>query len=339
MKKLRVAIIGCGSIAKKRHAYEYVSNSNVEIVAFCDIKIERAEQLVKLHGGKAYSDYRELLQLEKPDVVSVCTPTIHHAPISISAAEAGAHILCEKPMTVSLEDATKMIESAEKNNVMLMIAQNQRYMPSHIRAKELLREGKLGKVLAFRSTFANKGPEYWSVDGENSWFFRKEDSKFGVIGDLGVHKIDLIRWLLDDEVIEIASFVKNIHKKWTELDDNATCILHMKNGAIGNITVSWTYHLEENTTEIWCENGMIKMGDNPDEYTIVEYQNGRVEKYLSETNSLVARTRHNSGVINAFVDHILTKTKPMVSGEEGLQTLKVVLSAVESQNTKKYVNL
>lgn len=339
MSKLRIAVIGCGSIAKHRHIPEYASNQAVELVAFCDIVRERAEYYANQHGGAAYTDYSELLAKEKPDAVSICLPNALHAAASIAAAEAGAHVLCEKPMAVSAEEAQSMIDAAEKNGVYLMIGHNQRYMPPHVKAKEILQQGYLGRVLTFRTSFGHPGPERWSVDGRDSWFFRKPEAYVGAMGDLGVHKSDLIRWLLDDEVSEVGAFVDTLHKEGTEVDDNATCILRMKSGVIGSLVASWTYYKgEDNSTVLWCENGVMKIGTHPEDHIIVELRNGTVERYKVGSIA-INENQTSSGVIDAFVHSLLTNTPPAVSGEEGKRSLNVILAAMKSQQTKSIISV
>ncbi|EXX87680.1 dehydrogenase [Paenibacillus darwinianus] len=339
MSKIRVAVIGCGSISKHRHIPEYAMNPNVELVAFCDIVPERSQQYADQYRAKAYTDYKEMLEKEKPDAVSVCLPNVLHAPATIAAAESGAHVLVEKPMASTEEEALAMIESAKANAVFLMVGQNQRLMPPHVKAKELLQSGALGKVISFRTSFGHPGPEAWSVDGRNSWFFNKEEAIMGAMGDLGVHKSDLLRYLLDDEVSEIAAFIGTIDKQGTEVDDNATCVLRMKSGAIGTLVASWTYYKgEDNSTVLWCENGVMKIGTDPEDQVIVELRNGNVEKYkvgAIATNE----SQTTSGVIDAFIDAIVAGQPPVISGEEGLKSLKVILAAFESQETGKIVQI
>ncbi|MGV2806767.1 gfo/Idh/MocA family oxidoreductase, partial [Clostridium perfringens] len=129
-----------------------------------------------------YTDYQELLKNEKLDAVSVCTPHYLHAPMSIAAANAGLHVLVEKPMATTAEEGELMIEAARKNGVYLMVGHNQRLMPPHVKAKEILDSGKLGKVLTFRTSFGHGGPESWSRDGRDSWVFRKEEAIMGAMG-------------------------------------------------------------------------------------------------------------------------------------------------------------
>ncbi|MGO4494692.1 Gfo/Idh/MocA family protein [Paenibacillus sp. 2RAB27] len=339
MSKIKVAVIGCGSISKHRHIPEYANNSNVELVAFVDPIIERAQHYVELHGGKAYSNYVDMLKAEKVDAVSVCTPNYLHAEISIAAANAGAHVLVEKPMATTAAESEAMIEAAKKNGVFLMVGHNQRLMPPHVKAKEILESGKLGKVLTFRTSFGHPGPEGWSIDGRESWFFRKEEAIMGAMGDLGVHKSDLIRWLLDDEVAQVAAFVGTLHKEGTDVDDNATCLLRMKSGATGSLVASWTYYKgQDNSTVLWCENGVIKIDTDPNDQVIVELRNGTVERYkVGQVATNEKQT--SSGVISEFVTSILDNKPPRISGEEGYQALKVILAAFESEATGKIINL
>ncbi|MBU5445162.1 Gfo/Idh/MocA family protein [Paenibacillus sp. MSJ-34] len=339
MDQIKVAVIGCGSISKHRHIPEYAANPHVKLVAFCDPVIERAEQFAQLHGGKAYSDYEEMLNKEKPDAVSVCTPNFVHAPAAIAAAKAGAHVLVEKPMAASEAECEAMIEAARRTGVLLMVGHNQRYMPPHVKAKEILKSGVLGKVLTFRTSFGHPGPESWSADGRESWFFRKREAIMGAMGDLGVHKSDLIRWLLEDEVAEVAAMIGTLDKADTDIDDNATCVLRMRSGAIGTLVASWTYYRgEDNSTVLWCEHGVMKIGTDPEDQVIVELRNGSVEKY--KVGAIATNEEQtSSGVIDAFVESIVTKSASPVSGEEGMRSLKVILAAFESQESGKIVRL
>ncbi|WP_438347974.1 Gfo/Idh/MocA family protein [Paenibacillus sp. FA6] len=339
MNKIKVAVVGCGTISKKRHIPEYAANPNVELVGFCDLVLERAEGYAQQYGGRAYTSYEEMLKVEKPDAVSVCTPNVLHAPCAIAAANAGAHVLVEKPMATNEADALAMIEAARKNGVFLMAGHNQRLMPPHQKAKEILQSGKMGKVISFRTSFGHPGPERWSVDGRDSWFFRKEEAIMGAMGDLGVHKADLIRWLLDDEVAEVAAFVNTLHKEGTDVDDNATCILRMKSGTVGTLVASWTYYKGgDNSTVLWCENGVMHIGTHPVDQVIVELRDGSVEKY--QVGAMATNEKQvPSGIMDAFVESIVTNTPPSISGEEGLKSLAVILAAFESQDSKKVVSL
>jgi UDP-N-acetylglucosamine 3-dehydrogenase len=242
-------------------------------------------------------------------------------------------------MATSVKEANEMIQAAKENGVHLMIGHNQRLIPAHVKAKQILKQGYLGKVISFRTTFAHGGPERWSVEGKNGWFFQKAKAFVGAMGDLGVHKADLIRWLLDDEVVQVAAFVETLHKEGTDVDDNATCLLRMKCGAIGTLTASWThYGSEDNSTILSCENGTLKIGADPQYPVAVDLLTGETERYTvgaisTNTNQL------SSGVIDAFIQCILSGTSPSISGEEGLKSLNVILACLESAEKNAFVSL
>ncbi|MCM3739733.1 Gfo/Idh/MocA family oxidoreductase [Oceanobacillus luteolus] len=339
MTKLRIAVIGCGSIAKHRHLVEHANNPNVDIVAVCDIVEERAQAAAEQYGAVAYTDYEELLATENIDAVSVCLPNYLHAPVSIAALNAGCHVLCEKPMATSREEADQMIEAAKKNGKKLMIAHNQRFVSSHQKAKELIENGDAGKIYSFRTTFGHGGPENWSADGANSWFFNKEQAFIGAMGDLGVHKADLIRYVLNDEFVEVAAFVETAAKENTDVDDQAVVILKSARGVIGTLTASWAFNAkEDNSTVIYGEKAILRLEDDPDYSLIVEYTNGEVVKYkLSGIQSNEEGGQTTTHVIDHFIDSILNDTEPLINGEEGKKSLEVILAALESAEKKSIV--
>src|SRR5258708_2297296 len=232
-KKIGVAIIGSGSIATHRHAPEYSALADVDILAFVDRVPERAEKLAKKYGAKAFSKYEDALDLKGVDAVSVCTPNAFHAPITIAAFKAGKHTLCEKPMATSAQEAKDMIAASEKARKFLMIGHNQRLAPLHVKAKQLVTDGIIGKIITFRTSFSHPGPETWSIEGPTGWFFDKKQAFVGTMGDLGVHKADLLRWLLGEEIVEVASMVEHLYKPMGDVDDNAVCLLRTQSGAMG----------------------------------------------------------------------------------------------------------
>ncbi|WLR61472.1 Gfo/Idh/MocA family protein [Guptibacillus hwajinpoensis] len=340
MKKLKVAVIGCGSIARRRHLPEYNAEENVEIVAVCDVVKERAEEMVSLYGGTAYTDYLTLLEDDEIDAVSVCLPNALHAPVSIAALKAGKHVLCEKPMATSIEEAKAMNEAAEINGKKLMIAHNQRFVASHVKAKELIERGEIGKIYSFRTTFGHPGPERWSIDGADSWFFDKERAFIGAMGDLGVHKSDLMRYLLG-EIVEVGAFVETKAKDNTDVDDNAVCILKTETGVIGTLAASWSYVSGgDNSTVIYGENAVLRLEDDPKHSLVVQYKNGDVVKYeLQKIQTNEAGGQQTTHVVENFVECIVNNTVPAVSGEEGMKSLQVILAALEANETKRVVEV
>lgn len=340
MTTLKVGVIGCGAIAQRRHIIEYAANPNVKIVAVCDVVEDRAAAMAEKYGAEKYTDYKELLKDETIDAISVCLPNYLHAPVSIDALNAGKHVLCEKPMATSYEESEAMIKAAKENGKLLMIGHNQRFVASHQKAKQLLDSGELGKVYSFKTTFGHPGPEGWSVDGRESWFFDKERAFIGALGDLGVHKADLIRYLLG-EVAEVGAFVETNAKEGADVDDNAVCIVKMESGVIGNLTASWAYvDGGDNSTVIYTENAVLYLEADPNYSLIVQYKTGEVVKYQLEkiqTNEAGGQT--TSHVINHFVESILNDKQPLITGEEGSKSLNVILAALESNETKQIVKV
>ncbi|MDC3415990.1 Gfo/Idh/MocA family protein [Aquibacillus salsiterrae] len=341
MTKLKVGVVGCGSIATHRHLPEYFQNKEVEIVAVCDVVEERATAAAQKYNATAYTDYQQLVQQTDIDAVSVCTPNYLHAPVSIAALEAGKHVLCEKPMATSREEADNMILAAEKAGKVLMIGHNQRFVASHQRARQLIEQGDLGKIYSFRTAFGHGGPEGWSVDGASSWFFKKDEAFIGALGDLGVHKADLIRYILGEEVTEVSAFIESNAKQNSNVDDNAVCLLRTESGIIGTLAASWAYvSAEDNSTIIYGEKGIMRLEDDPVYSLVVQYKDGSTVNYeLGQIQSNESGGQTNTGVINHFVESILDNKKPLIDGDQGKQSLEVILAALESHEQKKNVQI
>ncbi|MFC4663373.1 MULTISPECIES: Gfo/Idh/MocA family protein [Oceanobacillus] len=338
---LKIAVIGCGSIAKHRHLPEYAANKHVEITAVCDIVGERAEEAAVKYEAKAYTDYKELLKQDDIDAVSVCLPNYLHAPVSVDALNAGKHVLCEKPMATSAEEADQMIEAAQQSGKKLMIGHNQRFVNSHQKARELIASGAVGKVYSFRTTFGHGGPEGWSADGKDSWFFKKDEAFIGAMGDLGVHKADLVRYLLQDEFVEVGAFVETSAKENADVDDNATLILKSEKGTIGTLAASWAYTAkEDNSTIIYGEKATLRLEDDPTYSLVVQYTNGETVKYeLGAIQSNDEGGQTTTHVIDHFIDSIQNDTTPLIDGEEGKKSLAIILAALESVETKRIYSL
>ena len=336
-KKVRVALIGSGSIATHRHAPEYAAHPDVEIVAFVDRVPARAEKLAAKYGGLALEKYEDALALDI-DAVSVCVPNAFHAPISIAALNAGKHTLCEKPMATSDAEAKAMIAASEAAGKFLMIGHNQRLMPLHVKAKQLLDAGVIGKVITFRTSFSHPGPETWSIEGPTGWFFDKKQAFVGSMGDLGVHKADLLRFLLGEEIVEAGAMVGHLHKPMGDVDDNAVCLLRTASGGFGTLTSSWTHNPgEDNTTTLYGSKGILRLGSHPQYSVVVELAGG--EKQYFEVGKMQTNEsggQSDSGVIKAFINSIQTNTPPTISGEEGRRALAVILACLKSNETKTF---
>ncbi|MBU8772428.1 Gfo/Idh/MocA family protein [Cytobacillus oceanisediminis] len=333
---IKVGIIGCGSITKLRHAPEYRDNPYVDEIVFFDRNLQRATELANQFGGSVAQTAEELLADPAVEAISDCSSNEFHHIFSANALLSGKHVLCEKPISLSVEQANKIIEAQKESGKKLMVDHNQRFTRAHQKAKEIIKNEELGKVLTFRTTFGHSGPEQWGVNKSNStWFFKKERSGLGVAGDLGIHKIDLIHYLLDDEIEQVSAFqgaLDKVNEKGEPIEvcDNIVCSLKTKKGRLGTAAFSWTYYGEEdNSTVIYCEQGILKIYHS-DKYQI-EVTNKNGEKVFYELEKIQTNENQtNSGVIDAFIDCIRLDQDPLVTGSDALSSLKVILGIMEA---------
>lgn len=195
MKKLRIAIIGCGNIANFAHIPNYLSNENVEIKYFCDIIPERADAAVKKYGcGKAVYDYKEIVNNDDIDAVSVCTHNDYHSVISIDFMKAGKDVLCEKPAARTLPEALEMQKVSKEEDKILTIGVVNRFHDSVNRIKKMIERGDLGDVFHVYASFR----AHRSIPGLGGDFTKKECSGGGALIDWGVHYLDLIMYCCGD---------------------------------------------------------------------------------------------------------------------------------------------
>ena len=341
MKTVRYGIIGCGAIAQRRHIPEAVANKNAKVVAIADPVSGRAKSVADGIGAVAYTDYKRMLKEEDLDAAVVCGPNRLHAPMTIDAFKAGLHVLVEKPMATTRAEGKKMIAAAKQARKYLMVGMNQRLMPTHVKAKEILASGRVGTPIAFETSFKHPGPDGWSVDGARSWFFKKIPAVMGVCGDLGVHKADLMRWLLGEEFVLAGGVISTLDKRTDKgrlipLDDNAYITLKSKSGVVGSMNISWTnYGGEDNGTTVFCSKGVIKVGKHPEFGVVVEYRNG--EREFHKVGAVATNTRQvSSGVIDSFTESILSRKKPLIDGMEGYRALDVILTAMEAAKAGRF---
>lgn len=343
--KYKVGIVGCGSITKFRHAPEYKANPYIKEIVFYDRNIERAEALAEEFGGSVAETFEELIEDPSIDMISDCSSNENHSYFTSKALAHGKHVLCEKPIALTIEEAEQMIAAQKKSKKKLMIDHNQRFTPAHQKAREIIQQEELGKVLSFKTSFGHKGPEYWGVNKSNStWFFKKERSKLGVLGDLGIHKVDLIHYLLDDQIEQVSAFHGALHKKDEsgdpiEVSDNVVSNLRTRKGVLGNAAFSWTYYGEEdNSTIIYCERGIIKIYHDTEYQIVITTMDEQEVNYKLETIQ-TNDNQTNTGVIDAFVESVHHDQTPLVTGEDALLALKVSLALQEAAETHRVITI
>ncbi|HBM74836.1 MAG TPA: dehydrogenase [Clostridiaceae bacterium] len=342
---INIGIIGCGKIAQVRHIPEYVDNKNCRLAGFYDINLNRAKEMAQKYGGTAFSSYEELLQYKGIDAVSVCVPNSLHCEVTMAALRLGKHVLCEKPMATSISDCEAMVKAADEAGKKLLIGNNQRLTAAHRTAKKLIEEGLIGNILTFKTTFGHSGPETWSINpGPDVWFFNKKAAVMGAMGDLGIHKTDLIEFLTGQTIVETTAKLATLDKKSSDgkligVDDNAFCIYKLKNGILGTMTASWTYYgPEDNSTVLYGTKGIMRIYDDPVYSIKVLLRSG--EKINYELESIQTNSKQTkSGVIDLFIESIINNSETELSGRAALSAMRAVFASIESSNTGKTISI
>jgi predicted dehydrogenase len=273
-----------------------------------------------------------------------------HAEITIKALNAGKHVLCEKPMAVTLEQCEAMQEAAEKNGRILMIGHNQRFALAHQEASRMIREGVIGRVLSFETKFGHGGPEIWTGTA-NTWFFHKDQAAFGSMADLGIHKTDLMHYLIGEPITQVYAHTATLDKRYPDgnlidVEDNAWCIYRTESGITGTMHASWTdYGKEYNSIIVHGTGGSIRCYDDREYSLILETDDGRqnflsTEDMITNNDQTIGTGKSmNSGVIDEFVECILTGKPCRCTGEEALKAMRVIFAAMASSQVGRMVTV
>lgn len=323
---IRFAIIGCGRIAQ-RHA-EHINNKGI-LVAVCDTVKEKADAMAAQYKATAYYRVEDLLAAEKKvDVVAVCSPNGLHAEHSIKALKAGFHVLCEKPMAITVPDCGEMIQAAEKSNKRLFAIKQNRYNPPVAAVKKIVEEGRLGKINSVQlNCFWNRNTDYY----QNSW---KGTLKMdgGTLFTQFSHFIDLLYWIVGD-VDKVQAVMGNFtHQGIIEFEDAGAVIVQFANGAIGtiNYTVNSYKKNMEGSLTLFGEKGTVKIGGqylNELEYQSIE---GYVIENLPEGNkpnnygNYVGSMSNHDKVYDNVIDVLQHNASITTSAFEGLKTVEII---------------
>lgn len=271
-RTFRIGIIGCGGIANGKHMPALKNQANVEMVAFCDIVLERAHQAAAKFGtpdAKVYGDYRELLKDSSIDIVHVCTPNDSHAEISIASLESDKHVMCEKPMAKTAADARRMVEAAQRTSKKLTIGYQNRFRSDSQYLKQLCSDGELGEIYYAKAhAIRRRAVPTWGV------FLDEEKQGGGPLIDIGTHALDLTLWMMDNykpKAVLGTAFHKlsrkeNAANAWGSWDpekftveDSAFGMITMENGATIVLESSWAINMlqtgEAKTTLCGTEGG------------------------------------------------------------------------------------
>ncbi|MDR1355967.1 MAG: Gfo/Idh/MocA family oxidoreductase [Propionibacteriaceae bacterium] len=344
-ERLHIGVIGCGKIAQVRHIPEYVANPNAKLIGFFDRSAERADEVATRYNALAYGSWQELVADPGIDAVSICVANASHAEIAIGALQAGKHVLLEKPMATTLEDCEAVVAAADAAGKLLMLGHNQRFTKAHKLARDLVTSGAIGRLVTFRTTFGHGGPETWSIDpGSNTWFFNPQLTTMGAIGDLGVHKTDLLHFLTGERVVAVSALLASNDKLDAQgtpiaVDDNAVALYTLSNGAIGTMMASWSFHgAEDNSTVLYGQDGIIEIYTDPD-YQVKLIRPGQPVEQFSVEAIQTNDNQTTSGVIDAFVAAVLTGVSSPVSGTEALAAMRAIFACMESSRTGRVVTI
>jgi predicted dehydrogenase len=338
-EQIRMGLVGCGNIGAGGHLPAYAHVPEAELVAVCDAVEELAHAAAERSGAAVYTDYRQLLAREDVEMVDICVPTYLHAEVAVAAAEAGKHILCEKPMAHTLEAANAMIEAAQANGVKLMIGQVRRFDHRYASIKAQLDAGKVGKPVFIRRAerqFLPFPPQAWQWDPKRGG---------GVILDIGVHATDLFRWLFGEDAIEVYAVARSVREAAREAGsfDHAMITCKFDGGGVGFAEASWAYPNGFGGTlyaqlDVVGTEGKIQYGDkdtNP--MLIYSTEKGhelpRYFKFMSTTEyAFEEEIRH-------FVRCVLDDRESLVSPQDARAALEMALAAQRSAETGEPVRL
>ncbi len=321
---LRAAVLGLGNIANT-HIQGWKEAVGVEPVAGADINDAAVEAAQERYGITGYSDWREMLDAESPDLVSICTPPFLHPEMTIECLERGIHVMCEKPMAADVEGAQKMADAAADADAILQIAYCHRFHGPAMKLKEILDEGVLGRPLFFRGCFTGL------ADMEGNHRGSLAQAGGGALMDNGSHAADLFQYLLGP--IANVSCRAGTFLQEMETDDVAVMLFEAANGCFGEIIVGYSLPPQLTQWQIAGENGMIELetyftgpvrfwDKNEDEWTTYAPDN--------------TETRFQRQFAH-FIDCIHTGEQPISNAETALHTQKAIGAAYEAAKQKGVV--
>ena len=344
MAKLKAAVIGVGNISQC-HIAGYINHPDVELYAFCDINEKRLKYMGEQYGiTRLYTDEAEMLrELHELDAVSVCTWNSAHAPCTIMALNAGKHVLCEKPMATNVEDAIAMKEAAEKNGKLLMIGFVRRFGRDCFIVNDLIKNNKLGEIYYAKVANVRRN------GNPGGWFGEKARSGGGPLIDLGVHSIDLVRYLMGmpTPVLVYGTTFKKLGARNNvktpkayvaasatdhdicDCEDLASALIRFDNGVVMSVEMSFSLNTgdEVNNIQIFGTEAGVKIDNNVTLY-------GTTDGYLTDTsfkgNNGLDMKEIFASEINHFVDCVNGKTTCINTADDGIAMMKILTAIYRS---------
>lgn len=324
---LNAAVVGCGAISPM-HMDALTNFSNRKLYAVADINPERADDFSKKYGCKAYYNFDDLLEDDNIDVLHICTPHYLHAEMLIKGLKAGKHVLCEKPLAISLAQADEVIKTAQACDRMVGICFQNRYKDTSQKVMELLSSGRAGKVLGAKGivTWHRDKNYYASSDWRGKW----STEGGGVLINQAIHTIDLLRWFLGDVENVEGNISTRIIDDFIEVENSAEALISFKEGIKALVYATSCYCIDSPVEiEIVCENAKIFMDDS----LLISFNDGTKESYSDidiNTGGKPCWGDYHCRLIDDFYDCIINGRKFPVDVAEGYKTLKIVLDIYDS---------
>lgn len=366
--KLQVAVVGCGGIANQKHLPALKSQADkCDIAAFCDVKVERAKKAAAEYGAedaRVYEDYKELVRDPEIDVVHVCTPNVVHCPVTVAAFEAGKHVLCEKPMAATTEDAEKMMAAWKKSGKKFTIGYQNRFRTDAQALKRACDEGKLGEVyFAKAHALRRRAVPTWGV------FPDKSQQGGGPLIDIGTHALDITLWCMDNykpvtvtgSVFEKLGHLPeategNMFGPWDpetyEVEDSAFGYIKMENGATIFLESAWALNVKDSreaaTTLCGTKAGAEMLGGMSQEgYDLVfnETTGGILtEEHISDTGAIAFFEGNGGGSpevkeCKQWLEAILEDKEPLVRPEQAFVVTQILDTIYRSAREGREIRL
>lgn len=342
---MRYALIGCGRISPN-HIVAALKNE-LEIVAICDVvtgnMVDKADKFDLPDSVKQYTDYKEMLTVEKPELVAIATESGKHAEIALDCIEAGCNLIIEKPIALSLKDADAIIEAAERKGVKVCACHQNRFNKSVQQIRKAVEKHRFGRM------FYGTAHIRWCRDHEYydraSWRGTWEQDG-GALMNQCIHNIDLLRWMLGDDIVEVVGMTDRLNHPYIEAEDLGIALVRFANGSYGIIegtTDVYPKNLEE-TLYLFGEKGTVKAGGQS--VNIIE--EWRFADMLDDPEEVKARFNENPPNVYGFghtplyadvMDAIKNDRQPYVDAKAGKRALELVLAIYKSAQTGQSVKL
>jgi len=338
-KTFNFAIIGCGVIAPN-HAEGIVHTPNARLVAVADIVEEKARSFAQKYNCDWYLDYKKMLDRPDIDIVNICTPSGLHPEMAIEAMKRGKHVITEKPMAITLEQADAMISASKEYNRKLACIFQRRTQSVFKKIKEVVSQGAIGKLIlgdAYMKYFRSQA-YYDSGDWRGTWAL----DGGGALMNQGIHCIDLMQWIMG-EVGSVFAYTRTLARR-IEVEDTAVSVLEYKNGAIGVIegTTSVVPGFDHRLEFHGVDGSILVDGER-----IARWEVPGVELKLDQETAIGSTAsdpravgyRGHMLLIQDMIDAIKNNRDPLIPGEEGKKALKIILAIYKSSRERKEVYL